>query len=131
MFFKWHATSSICSLNQVKSAISVERIKECQCCCQFKSPKWYHEPTKMPSYQMFLESLLIQTDPEWPRSFLQTIGAPVMAFDQIAGQRLAPYMSAVTRDAWSQHYPRIQTWLGHLSFFREKTIRIFWERMDV
>ena len=54
-----------------------------------------------------------------------------MAFDQIAGQRLAPYMSAVTRDAWSQHYPRIQTWLGHLSFFREKTIRIFWERMDV
>jgi len=34
-----------------------------------------------------------------------------MAFDQIAGQRLAPYMSAVTRDAWSQHYPRIQTWL--------------------
>lgn len=45
------------------------------------------------------------------KSFLQTIGAPVMAFDQIAGQRLAPYMSAVTRDAWSQHYPRIQTWL--------------------
>lgn len=51
-----------------------------------------------------------------------------MAFDQIAGQRLAPYMSAVTRDAWSQHYPRIQTWLGHLSFSKPSD---FLERMDV
>lgn len=45
------------------------------------------------------------------RSFLLTIGARVGAFDQLYGQRLAPYMSAVSRDEWNLNYSHIQTWL--------------------